>query len=192
MCFVIDSCEFFHVVVHLNVYVITGVFIEWDRDQPNYYERNQFCGVIDAKDTSRGMNIEKYFKLVHLQWCLYTRQSEQFSIFKQHFGGKFHVHLVIILTVIVASWTSFSLTQQTPFMLRINYLSFYSFMPGFRYQDEYCKAPDSRGDKTYGHLCEIRECLIPLGFTFFQDLNYVFETDSDNLVDKILMSHSYF
>ena len=37
-----------------TIYVV-GIFIEWDRDQPNYYERNQFCAVIDAKDTSRGM-----------------------------------------------------------------------------------------------------------------------------------------
>ena len=43
-------------------FYFTGIFIEWDRDQPNYYERNQFCAIIDAKDTSRGMFSQKQKK----------------------------------------------------------------------------------------------------------------------------------
>ena len=43
-------------------FYFTGIFIEWDRDQPNYYERNQFCAIIDAKETSRGMFSQKQKK----------------------------------------------------------------------------------------------------------------------------------
>ena len=42
------------------------------------------------------------------------------------------------------------------------------YSTGFRYQDEYCKAPSSRGDKAYGHLCEMRK----FNLTASRDCNY--------------------